>query len=375
MQKMQKIGIIAISVVLLVLIIFVAIYDSAIDKCILKIDGVEYDLDDFNNYLALIEFEQGQDVEAKDIYEQYVNIKLFHQKAKERGTTLTEDEIKSLEDNYESENVDKEKLAQIGFSKDDYMKYYQETMLASKFMEEAGEFYPMSEEEYLANREQYLDMLKMYNYRVLQVAPDSVEEGEEEPSEEEKKQQAKSKIEAALEKIKGGEDFETVAQENGTYRFVTTVSGGYSLVNGQLESMPLLYLSEAITNSTLYNELVALEPGNYTNIIEEDNNYMVAYLESIDEEPTEEANDRLKSDLDTMYAQQVILSTTEIIRNTAKINSAPNAKINVEVSNEDEDTTNENVNENEENVENTTDNTTENATEEEANTNTEIVEE
>lgn len=372
MQKMQKIGIIAISVVLLALIVFVVIYDSAIDKCVLKINGEKYDLEDFDNYLALLEFEQGEDVSAKDVYEQYVNIKLFHQKAKEHGVILTEDEIKSLEENYESENVDKEKLEKIGFSKDKYMKYYQETLLASKFMEQSGEYYPMSEEEYLASREQYADMLKMYNYRVLQVLPDAVEEGSEEPSAEEKKQQAKTKIDAALEKLKNGEEFETVAQEYGTYRFVTTVSGAYSLVNGQLESMPLLYLSEAVTNATLYAELIKLEPGNYTNIIEDGDGYVVAYLESIDEEPSEEADERLKSDLNTMHAQQYVLGTTEIIRNTAKINSASNAKLNVEVSNQDKDAADENTNESEEN---TTDGTAENTTENEDNANTEIVEE
>ena len=375
MQKMQKIGIISIAIFLIALIVFVVIYDSVIDTCVLKINGEKYDLEDFDNYLALIEFEQGQDVEAKDIYEQYVNIKLFHQKAEERGLALTEDEIKSLDENYESENVDKAKLEQIGFSKDKYMKYYQESLLASKFMEQSGEYYPMSEEEYLVNREQYVDMLKMYNYRVLQVSPDAVEEGAEEPSAEEKKQQAKTKIEAALEKLKNGEDFETVAKDNGTYRFVTTVSGGYSLINGQLESMPLLYLSEAVTNATLYAELIKLEPGNYTNIIEDGDGYVVAYLESVEETPSAEADARLKKDLNTMYAQQYVLGTTEIIRNTAKINNASNAKINVEVSNQDEDVVNENTDENEESVENTIDDTTENTTENEDNTNTEIVEE
>ena len=375
MQKMQKIGIISIAIFLIALIVFVVIYDSVIDTCVLKINGEKYDLEDFDNYLALIEFEQGQDVEAKDIYEQYVNIKLFHQKAEERGLALTEDEIKSLDENYESENVDKAKLEQIGFSKDKYMKYYQESLLASKFMEQSGEYYPMSEEEYLVNREQYVDMLKMYNYRVLQVSPDAVEEGEEEPSAEEKKQQAKTKIDAALEKLKNGEDFETVAKDNGTYRFVKTVSGGYSVVNGQLESMPLLYLSEAVTNATLYAELIKLEPGNYTNIIEDGDGYVVAYLESVEETPSAEADARLKKDLNTMYAQQYVLGTTEIIRNTAKINNASNAKINVEVSNQDEDVVNENTDENEESVENTIDDTTENTTENEDNTNTEIVEE
>ena len=71
----------SIAIFLIALIVFVVIYDSVIDTCVLKINGEKYDLEDFDNYLALIEFEQGQDVEAKDIYEQYVNIKLFHQKA------------------------------------------------------------------------------------------------------------------------------------------------------------------------------------------------------------------------------------------------------------------------------------------------------
>ncbi|MBR4110121.1 MAG: hypothetical protein IKK43_00275 [Clostridia bacterium] len=346
MQKMQKIGIIAIAIFLLALIVFVIIYDSAIDKCVLKIDGVKYDLEDFDNYITLLEFEQNEEVDPKEVYEQYVNIKLFHQKAKEHGVTLTDDEIKSLEDNYESENVDKEKLAKIGFTKDDYMNYYKETLLASKFIENSGEYYPMSEIEYAASREQYVDMLKMYNYRVLQVTPEQVEEGKEEISETERKQAAKVKMESSLERLKNGEDFETVAKENGTYRFVTTVSGGYSLVNGQTESMPLLYLNETVTNMTLYTELIALEPGNYTNIIEDGEGYVIAYLESIDETPSDEAEARLKKDLNTIYAQQYILGTTEVIRNTAKVKAASGIVVEKEVSDEQQNVATENVKEN-----------------------------
>ena len=56
-----------------------------------------------------------------------------------------------------------------------------------------------------------------------------------------------------------------------------------------------------------------------TTIIEDEDTYMFAKLESIDENPSEEAENRLKKDLNNIYAQQFVMANSEIIRNMSKI--------------------------------------------------------
>lgn len=362
----KKIAIIVISIVLICLISFVAIYDSVGNTCVLKINGVEYNSEDFVKYLTLLEIEQGTEVKPSDIYDQYVNMKIFNQKAKENNVALTEDEVKSLVDNYNSEDFDKQKFLDAGINEEEYMKYYKEAMLASKFINAAGEYYPMAEADYLASREQYVDQMKMYNYRILQVnKANTPAEGEEAKITEESKQAAKTKIEDALNRIKAGEEFETVSGEIGTYRFVSTINGGYSLVNGQIESWPLLYISEAMTNVDLFTELIKLNAGEYTSIIEDEDTYMFAKLETIEETPSEEAENRLKKDLNNLYAQQYILGSTEIIRNMSKIKNNDYTPVASNTTNNDEETKTEDNNQE----------TTETNTEEVADdTNTENVE-
>lgn len=319
---MAKVLISAISTLLTVLIGFAVVYDTTIDKCILEIEGVKYQEEDFGKYYRLVELEQDsttEELNASDVYNQYVNVKIFLGEAQKYGITLTEDEKKDIEKKYESEDVDKNKLTELGISKEEYIRYYSEVMLASKFMQEAGTYYFMPEDDYLAYREQYSYGFKMYNYRILQVsAIPTSGDGEEKVVSNEDKQLARTKIEEALTKIKNGEDFEKIASEYGTYRIIVTADG-YTLANGQLETMSLLYLNEAVTNLQLYAELININAGEYTSIIEDDDSYLFAKLESIEEGLDEASEARLKKDINTSYAQRAIISNTEVIRNRTKI--------------------------------------------------------
>ena len=319
---MKKIVIIIISILLIALIGFGVLYDTTIDKCILEIEGVKYQEEDFAKYYSLVELEQdsaSEEIEVAEVYNQYVNVKIFLREAQKYGITLTEEEKAGIEKKYESDDVDKNKLSELGISKEEYVRYYSEVMLASKFMQVAGTYYPMSDEEYLLYREQYAYGFKMYNYRILQVeAVPTAGEGEEKVVSDEDKQLAKNKIEEALTKIKNGEDFEKIAGEYGTYRVIATVDG-YTLSNGQLETMPLLYLDESVTNLQLYAELIDINAGEYTNIVEDGDSYMFAKLESVDEGLDESSEARLKKDINTVYAQRAVISNTKVIRNLTKI--------------------------------------------------------
>lgn len=322
MQKMQKIGIIVISVLLIGLIIFVALYDSVIDKTVLKINGEKYSIEDFNNYVRLVELEQGENLDIKEMYENYVNTKLYYKKALDYGIVLTEEELAEIDEHYESEEVNKEALAQLGYTKEEYIKYINESTLASKFANEAPDYYPISEEDYLAYKNQMADELKLYNYRILEVYNETPEENADGTVTDEIKQATKTKIEGAADRIKAGEDFETVAKDvNDTYRLISGLSGYTLGTNGQLESIPKMYLEYSVPYEALYVELVELEAGNYTSIIETSAGYAFAKLESVDDELNEESDAAIRNALNAENAENYILATTEIIRNEIKINN------------------------------------------------------
>lgn len=316
MQKMQKIGIIVISVFLIGLIIFVALYDSVIDKTILKINGEKYTVEDFNNFANLVELDQGQEMDLKELYEEYVNRKLYCQKALDFGITLTEEELKTIDEHYESAEVNKETLAQLGFTKEVYVEYLKQATLATKFSNMAPDMYPITDEQYVEYKKELADQLEMYNYRILEVYNEVPEESEDKTITEEIKQATKAKIEGALDRIKNGEDFETVANEYDPTGLSQLIEG-YSV--GQVRSVPKMLLADTLQNEVLYSELLKLEAGNYTNIIETSNGYIVARLESVEPELNEEYDEAFRNALNAENAQQHILGTTEIIRNTGKI--------------------------------------------------------
>lgn len=333
MIKLKKVIVGVMTVLIIGIIMFAAVYDRAVDDCILKIGAEEYEKDDFVKYYKLVEFEEAseEELDVSDVYEQYITIKAYLQKANQYKLTLTEEETKSIEENYDSENVDKVKLTAIGITKEEYIRYYSEVMLASKFMQNAGTYYSMPETDYELYKAQYSDGFKMYSYRVLQVTPTATEgEGEEKTLSEADKELAKTNAETALEKVKNGEDFEEVAQEYGSYRLISTMEG-YALSNGQLETMPLLYLSESVTNADLYSELINLSAGECTNIIQDGDDYMFAKLESLEDGLDEASETRFKSDLNTMYAQSYIANNTQIIRYLSRAKKAVKAESNTSI--------------------------------------------
>lgn len=370
MINLKKVIVGVMSVLIIGIIMFAAIYDRAVDDCVLEIGSVKYEKDDFVKYYKLVEFEEASEeaMDVSEVYEQYITVKAYLQKANQYNLALTEEETKAIEESYESEDVDKAKLTAIGITKEEYIRYYSEVMLASKFMQNSGTYYAMPESDYEIYKAQYSDGFKMYGYRILQVSPTATEgEGEEKTLSEADKELAKTNAETALEKIKNGEDFEEVAQEYGSYRLISTMEG-YALSNGQLETMPLLYLSESVTNTELYSELVELSVGECTNIIQDGDDYMFAKLESLEDGLDEASETRFKSDLNTMYAQSYIANNTQIIRYLTRAKKAVKAESNTSIND-----INLNNQENETNVADDNDLESDNNTESDENVNENLV--
>ena len=268
MEKKKVIALAVIAFLAVGLIIFAVLYDAVFDKCILEINGVRYTKDDFIEYLTLARTEDPT-ITTDDGFTQYEQIKVLYQEAEKRGLTLTEDEINNINAAYES--ADKEALEAAGITSEKYANLYKQTILARNVQTKLVEDYPMPDEVYEQYKQAYADYLKTYEYRVLQVSAQTVETEETNEAgetvskgltdeqiaelEAQYKDEAKAKAEEALAKIQAGEDFEEVAKDYGSYRFISTLNG-YNIVNGSLESMPLLYLSNSMLDENLYNAIV-----------------------------------------------------------------------------------------------------------------------
>ena len=316
----QKIAIGIISVLLIGTIIFAAIYDSYINDCVLEVNGIKYSDEDFEKFLRMVEYENDSayseaGVDIEDTFGKYADMKVLLQEANKHGVTLTEEEKKSIQEAYDSEDMDKEKLSIYGISREDFIKVCEESSLATKYEGVMGQYHYLSEEDYQLNRAQFSDGFKMYSYRIMQVIPEKAEGEEDKPITEEDRQLAKTRAAEALEKVKNGEDFEKVAEEYGSLRITQNLAGQYNVINGALETLPLLYMNQDLP---INKAIINAKAGEYTEIIYDNDSYSFAKVESVEEGLSEEAEAKVRSDLNNQYANEYIKANTVIVKNLSK---------------------------------------------------------
>lgn len=315
MDKKQLGVVIALGVILLGIIIAVFVYDAKLNTSILEVNGIKYDVSDFESYLKVWQYENGEEpIDIDSMFSTYKLYKLYSQYAEKYHVKLSsENEVKALTD---SEIT---KLAEdYALTESEYMRVKEEMALVDELYANLQDYYIISDEEYNEHKEGNEDKFKMYDYRVMQIA---VEEAEEtsgdtlsgdtisgdvnsgdmsgdisgdtasDNGEQARKDVAMSKAVEALAKVKSGDSFEEVAKEYGTYRFVYTPSG-YNVVNGTLETVSGLYMEQYVWDTNIIEALTTLQKGEYSQIYEGDSAYTFVYLEDV-REGLDETNDNL----------------------------------------------------------------------------------
>ena len=295
----KSVGIVvAIGVILLGIIIAIFIYDGAVNTTIADVNGTKYDKSDFESYLKVWQYENGDTaIDMDEKFETYKVYKLYTQ-----YTDLYDIELPSGEKVTELTDTEKIKVeTEYNLSESEYMRVKTEIAEVDYLFNNLQDYWKVSDEEYKEHQAGNEDLFKTYDYRVMQVLVKDAEEksgdvsGESlsgdvsgevsgevtvDNSEEARKNEAKSRAVEALAKVQSGDSFEEVAKEYGSSRIVYTPAG-YSVINGTLESISGLYMEDYLWEENVIKALQTLEKGEYSEIYEGEGDYMFVYLEDI----------------------------------------------------------------------------------------------
>lgn len=183
-----------------------------------KINGVEYGIDDFNNYYNLQRVALKQymgDVEGADEYikamtqSAFVEFKLIRQKAAEMGIVLTEEDLSEIESEMNNEELNI--LLQLyNLTKEGYRSILEDTYIANR-VQKTLEEKEIAEIDWEKEFETTPESLYKYNIRHILFSTIDEETGFSKSEEEIKK--IEEKANEVLARLKEGEDFAKLAEE------------------------------------------------------------------------------------------------------------------------------------------------------------------
>lgn len=315
MEKKTLGVVIALGILLVGIIVAVFIYDAALNTVVLDVNGVKYDKSDFESYLKVWQYENGEEaLDLDQTFSNYQIYKLYSQYIDHYGVKLnSENEVKELTD------TEKNTLeTDYNLTESEYTRVKTEIALVDQLYGDLHKYYTVSDADYEEHKGENADKFKMYDYRVLQVAVEQPKEESGDSSgdsleinvsgeilsgdalkaieEQVRKDEAKSKAVEALAKVQSGDKFEDVAKEYGVNRIAYS-QGGYSVVNGTLESISALYMEDFIWDENVIKALNTLQKGEYSEIYEGDSSYSFVYLEDV--------RDGLDEYDDNLYRKQI----------------------------------------------------------------------
>lgn len=351
----KKTGIIvSILAVIVIALVGVAIFVDSNDPYIVTINDVKYEKEGFENYykiryveeLEALENEQttpedrenadseqtasadGENADNKqptevdkealkeEAFNEYTYALLLNQIAAEKGYKADANLVTEIEGIYDAESFDKEKLTELGITREIYVSTKVMSRKADDFYSRLDEFYSMSDEEVEEYMELAKEDLKGYDFRMMQFA---ITKNEEDGTT--NKEEVLAKAKDILEKVKAGEDFEKLAKDNATMRFVIWDSE-LKQINGELESVDKPYLQGYLSDEKLYNALTALKAGECTELIESEQNVTFMKLEAIKDGVAEETKEAMKKELyKNQGMTEIYYSAPSVITNTRLLKS------------------------------------------------------
>lgn len=319
-------GIIMFLVVVVLVLIGVAFIADSKDDYIVKINDIGYKKEGFENYYRIRYFEMEEENNEKtdeekekldkeqikeDTFTEYENVLFINQIAKEKGYKMSSSLVSTIEATYDAEDFNKERLTELGISRDAYIETQKLVEMANDFYNNLDEYYSVTDEYFASYMEEAKDDMKSYDFRMMQFAFEKNEE-----TGEVNKEEVIEKAKGILERVKNGEDFETLAKENATVR-LTISENELKQYNGEIESVDKPYLSSYLSNTDLYDALLELEAGEYTEVISNDDNASFIKLEAINEGVKEETKEALKKELGKYQGQlEIYNSTPSVIINS-----------------------------------------------------------
>lgn len=337
MDKKSTIIIIIFIVIILIGIIGLFFIEEKTTTDVVEINGIKYGKEEFIKYLKLAVYERekiieadltnGEDVEdennidikelKEEAYKNFINLKIYYQAAKSKGLNIEQDTIDYIENYYNSEEIDAERLAELGVTKEDFISIYKEFMLVQEFMGNIDTYYTLPEEVYKEYEENVkaAGLYNTYNLRTMQFNITTQEDGTN------NRDEVFETAKTVMQRVKDGENFEELAAEFASNRLVQTNEGMYKFVNGELEGVAQLLIGNIYTDQDVYNAIMELEVGQYTELIETDEYFIFVKLEEINEGISDSDINTIKTLLTSDYAIQLINGSVEVVQNKIILNS------------------------------------------------------
>ncbi len=288
---------------------------------VLRINDTIFEVTELQKYMYLTNEDDGDiskeldESEKNDIVESFVQAKIYANAADTKSILFPDEELASAKEEYAEK---KEELAKYGITEEDYVKFVEDNYKMRNLTNNFGTYYELPEDVYNSFVEYYSgDDLTTYSYRMMNFRyeePEEEESGDEaiiEADTEEddrSKETVLAKAQTALEAVKNGEDFETVAKEysDGTY---TISQNSLVFLNGETQYAIKPVLESKLGSTELYEATKGLNSGDYTEIIdvEDSTTYYFVKVENIEEGFVGEAAEEVKEELLYQYQETLLL--------------------------------------------------------------------
>lgn len=346
----KSIIVMIIAVVILALVITVFAISADIPKIekdvILTINEEKYYASEFEKYMYINNEAAGNIAKKLSVEEtdemlgQFGQAKLYTYAANGKGITVPSGETENFKKEYASKA---DLFAQYGVTEADYIKNSEDTYKANTLYSNATKYYELPADIYESVLEADSGEKKTYSYRVIEmdyventVSGDVSGETASNASGDivstltgsenaDSRDAVLEKATAALGKIKGGEDFQTVAKEymsSGLGRIKYTADyTGINFLKGDLEYAVSANLKTAVGNDVLYNAILKLNSGDCTEVVEdaENNKVYIAKVETLEDGYVGTALNEYKQGLLMASFESLILDGVKYEYNTQGI--------------------------------------------------------
>lgn len=317
----------ALIVALVCYVVFTSENEARLTKNqVLRIEDTIYELPELEKYMHISNEANGDitkkltEEEKEAIFEAFIQTKIYASVADKKAILFPDAELTTAKSNYATKS---ETLAKYGISEEDYIKYSEDEYKMRNLSNNFGSYYELPDDIYQEFVNLYSgDDLKTYTYRMMNFryeVPASGESGDSIEAER-KQDNVLAKAKTALDSVKGGADFETVAKEHsdGTYSFT---QNSLVFLNGETQYAIVPVLESKLGSKEVYDAVKTLKAGEYTDIIEvkDATSYYFVKVENIEDGFVGEAAKEVKDQLLYEYQETLLIENLDYEANTASL--------------------------------------------------------
>lgn len=347
MDKKQLITVSALGALIVALVCFVVFSSESTERLtknqVLRIADEIYEVEDVEKYLRIASSESGDinatysDLEKGSYYESiYQPRKAYSSVADEKKILFPEEELNKAKEDFTKKSNE---FAQYGISENDYIEYREDQYKEENLNNNFTTYFQLPDEDYNEMISGYSgDELKTYTFRLMKFSyeepvsgesGDILESGDIVADEheghnhsgdelEEKEDRSKAtmliKAQTALEAVKSGDDFETVAKEYADMDYIIN-ENGFKMINGEVltQVVPIIQNQMSFATGSLlvppevFEKMKTCEIGGYTEIIEasDASGYYFAKVEKVEDGFVGEADKEFRSVLLSSLQQEI----------------------------------------------------------------------